>query len=72
MKLFALPVVKTTTTMGHVLVKAESAESAKSQLNQEQLKELFKGHFTNTYIYEVENWNAACEQLFGPQGTAHN
>jgi hypothetical protein len=70
MKTYALPVVKTTTTLGHILVQAESVEQANQlHLTETELAHLFQVHSLNAHLYEKQEWEAGYQQLFAPQGT---
>lgn len=56
MKVFLVPVVMTTRTVGHIPVRADSLEKAKAiNLTQEQMAYLFNSHHSNHVSYEIEN-----------------
>jgi hypothetical protein len=70
MKTYALPVIRTITTMGHILVEAESVDAANQiALNQHQLARTFRQHFCDEHIYELQTWDENYQKLFGLQGT---
>ena len=70
MKTFAIPVIHIKETFGHILVKAETLESANNmRLSQKEISDKFEKHFFGQTSYEILTAYSSFQRLFEKQST---
>jgi hypothetical protein len=70
MKTFAIPVIRTIKTSGHILVEAETLESTNNlRLTQKEISDKFEKHFFVHTSYEILTAYISFQRLFEKQGT---